>query len=63
MLIKIINSSFLINNEKNNSLFIQLLGNKKYIFIILKTFAFTFKNILGLLISTLASIIITINFI
>jgi hypothetical protein len=52
-----------MNNEKNNSLFIQLLGNKKYIFIILKTFAFTFKNILGLLISTLAAIIITINFI
>ena len=61
------NSSFFISNEKNTSLFTQLLSDTKYIFItlisysVLKTFAFTWKNILGLFISTLAAIIITIS--
>ena len=61
------NSSFYISNEKNTSLFTQLLSDTKYIFItlisysVLKTFNFTWKNILGLFISTLAAIIITIS--
>ena len=61
------NSSFFISNEKNTSLFTQLLSDTKYIFItlisysVLKTFTFTWKNILGLFISTLAAIIITIS--
>ena len=61
------NSSFFISNEKNTSLFTQLLSDTKYIFItlisysVLKTFNFTWKNILGLLLSTLAAIIITIS--
>ena len=61
------NSSFFMSNEKNTSLFTQLLSDTKYIFItlisysVLKTFTFTWKNILGLLISTLAAIIITIS--
>ena len=61
------NSSFFISNEKNTSLFTQLLSDTKYIFItlisysVLKTFSFTWKNILGLFISTLAAIIITIS--
>ena len=61
------NSSFFISNEKNTSLFTQLLSDTKYIFItlisysVLKTFSFTWKNILGLLLSTLAAIIITIS--
>ena len=63
----ITNSSFFISNEKNTSLFTQLLSDTKYIFItlisysVLKTFVFTWKNILGLFISTLAAIIITIS--
>ena len=63
----ITNSSFYISNEKNTSLFTQLLSDTKYIFItlisysVLKTFTFTWKNILGLLISTLAAIIISIS--
>jgi drug/metabolite transporter (DMT)-like permease len=63
----ITNSSFYISNEKNTSLFTQLLSDTKYIFItlisysVLKTFSFTWKNILGLLISTLAAIIISIS--
>ena len=65
--VMITNSSFFISNEKNTSLFTQLLSDTKYIFItlisysVLKTFTFTWKNILGLLISTLAAIIITIS--
>ena len=57
----------MLSNEKNTSLFTQLLSDTKYIFItlisysVLKTFTFTWKNILGLLISTLAAIIITIS--
>ena len=61
------NLSFFISNEKNNSLFTQLLSDSKYIFItlfsffILKTFSFTWKNILGLLLSTLGAVIISIS--
>ena len=61
------NISFFLSNEKNNSLFTQILSDAKYIFItilsyfILQTFAFTWKNILGLIISTIAAIIITIS--
>jgi len=67
LVVMITNSSFFISNEKNTSLFTQLLSDTKYIFItlisysVLKTFVFTWKNILGLLISTLAAIIITIS--
>ena len=65
--VMITNSSFFISNEKNTSLFTQLLSDTKYIFItlishsVLHTFNFTWKNILGLIISTLAAIIITIS--
>jgi drug/metabolite transporter (DMT)-like permease len=65
--VMVTNSSFFISNEKNTSLFTQLLSDTKYIFItlisysVLKTFSFTWKNILGLFISTLAAIIITIS--
>ena len=67
LVVMITNSSFFISNEKNTSLFTQLLSDTKYIFItlisysVLKTFTFTWKNILGLFISTLAAIIITIS--
>ncbi len=66
-IILINNLSFFISNEKNNSLFTQLLSDSKYIFItllsyfILKTFNFTWKNIIGLILSTLGSVIITIS--
>ena len=59
--------SFFISNEKIKSLLTQLLSDSKYIFItllsyiILKTFEFTWKNILGLIISTIGAIIITIT--
>ena len=61
------NASFFMSNEKNSSLFTQLLSDTKYIFItilsykVLKTFKFTWKNILGIGITTLAGIIITVN--
>jgi len=61
------NVSFFLSNEKNNSLFTQLLSDAKYIFItllsyfIFQTFYFTWKNILGLIISTIAAVIITIS--
>ena len=61
------NASFFMSNEKNSSLFTQLLSDTKYIFItilsykVLKTFKFTWKNILGVGITTLAGIIITVN--
>ena len=67
IIILINNLSFFISNEKNNSLFTQLLSDSKYIFItllsyfILKTFTFTWKNILGLILSTFGAIIITIS--
>ena len=61
------NISFFISNEKIKSLLTQLLSDSKYIFItlisyiVLKTFTFSWKNILGLAISTSGSIIITIS--
>jgi drug/metabolite transporter (DMT)-like permease len=61
------NTSFFMSNEKNNSLFTQLLSDTKYIFItilsykVLKTFVFTWKNILGVAITTLAGVLITVN--
>ena len=61
----ITNSSFFISNEKNTSLFTQLLSDTKYIVItlisysVLKSFTFTWKNITGLCLSTLAAIIIS----
>ena len=63
----ITNSSFFISNEKNTSLFTQLVSDTKYIvitfisYVVLRSFAFTWKNITGLFLSTLAAIIITIN--
>ena len=59
--------SLFISNEKIKSLTTKLLSDSKFIFItilsyfILKTFEFTWKNILGLLISTSGAIIITIT--
>ena len=61
------NTSFFMSNEKNSSLFTQLLSDTKYIFItlfsykILKTFVFTWKNVLGIGITTLSGILITVN--
>ena len=65
--IMITNSSFFISNEKNTSLFTQLLSDTKYIVItlisysVLRSFTFTWKNVTGLGLSTLAAIIITIT--
>jgi drug/metabolite transporter (DMT)-like permease len=65
--VMITNSSFFISNEKNTSLFTQLLSDTKYIVItlisysVLKSFTFTWKNVAGLFLSTLAAIIITIS--
>ena len=65
--VMITNSSFFISNEKNTSLFTQLLSDTKYIFItlisyaVLKSFTFTWKNVTGLCLSTLAAIIITVK--
>ena len=61
------NSSFFISNEKNTSLFTQLVSDTKYIiitfisYIVLRSFVFTWKNITGLFLSTLAAIIITVT--
>ena len=63
--VMITNSSFFISNEKNTSLFTQLLSDTKYIVItlisysVLKSFTFTWKNVTGLCLSTLAAIIIS----
>jgi drug/metabolite transporter (DMT)-like permease len=65
--VMITNSSFFISNEKNTSLFTQLLSDTKYIvitlisYLVLKSFTFTWKNVTGLFLSTLAAIIITIS--
>ena len=61
------NSSFFISNEKNTSLFTQLISDSKYIIItfisyfVLQSFSLTWKNITGIILSTIAAIIITIN--
>ena len=59
----ILNSSFFISNEKNSSLFTQLLANSKDIFLSFLSFIFlknnklTFKIFLGLFISTLGALL------
>ena len=59
----ILNSSFFISNEKNSSLFTQLLANSKDIFLsvlsyfFLKNNKFTFKMMIGLLISTFGAVL------
>ena len=66
-IVMITNSSFFISNEKNTSLFTQLISDSKYIVItfisyfVLKSFTLTWKNITGIILSTIAAIIITIN--
>ena len=62
-----LNSSLFISNEKNSSLFTQLLGNSKDILIsfssliILKDFKPTFKTIAGLIISTSGAILFSMK--
>ena len=59
----ILNSSFFISNEKNSSLFTQLLSNSKDIFLsflsyfFLKNNKLTFKIVLGLIISTIGALL------
>ena len=66
-IVLVVNASFFISNEKNTSLFTQLLSDTKYIVItfisyfVLKSFNLTWKNVTGILLSTLAAIIITVN--
>ena len=66
-IVMVTNASFFISNEKNTSLFTQLVSDTKYIvitfisYVVLRSFAFTWKNITGLFLSTLAAIIITVN--
>ena len=66
-IVMVTNSSFFISNEKNTSLFTQLVSDTKYIiitfisYVVLRSFAFTWKNITGLFLSTLAAIIITVT--
>ena len=66
-IVMVTNASFFISNEKNTSLFTQLVSDTKYIvitfisYVVLKSFIFTWKNITGLFLSTLAAIIITIT--
>ena len=66
-IVMVTNSSFFISNEKNTSLFTQLVSDTKYIiitfisYIVLRSFVFTWKNITGLFLSTLAAIIITVT--
>ena len=66
-IVMVTNSSFFISNEKNTSLFTQLISDSKYIIItfisyfVLQSFTLTWKNITGILLSTIAAIIITIN--
>ena len=61
----ILNSSFFLSNEKNSSIITQLLSNSKDIFvsglsfIMLKDNDFSFKKVLGLLISTIGAILIS----
>ncbi len=61
------NSSFFISNEKNSSLFTQLLSNSKDIIVsllsyfFLKNNALTIKIVLGLFISTSGAILISMK--
>ena len=66
-IVMVTNASFFISNEKNTSLFTQLVSDSKYIaitfisYVVLKSFVITWKNMTGLILSTIAAIIITIN--
>ena len=66
-IVMVTNTSFFISNEKNTSLFTQLVSDTKYIVItlisyfVLKSFNITWKNMTGIIISTIAAIIITFN--
>ena len=66
-IVMVTNASFFISNEKNTSLFTQLVSDSKYIvitfisYVVLKSFTITWKNITGIIISTIAAVIITIN--
>ena len=59
----VLNSSFFISNEKNSSLFTQLMANSKDIFLsflsyfFLKNNKLTFKMVIGLSISTIGAIL------
>ena len=63
----ILNSSFLLRNEKNSSLFTQLLSNSKDIimsllsYFVLKNNEITIRIIIGLLISTTGALIISMK--
>ena len=65
LLCVILNSSFFLSNEKTSSLITQLLANSKDVFvsglsfIMLKDNNFSFKKIIGLLISTIGAILIS----
>ena len=66
-IVMVTNLSFFISNEKNTSLFTQLISDSKYIiitfisYVVLKSFTITWKNMTGIILSTIAAIIITIN--
>lgn len=61
----LLNSSFFLSNEKTSSLITQLLSNSKDIFIsclsflMLKDNTFSFKKIIGLIISTIGALLIS----
>ena len=63
----ILNSSFLLSNEKNSSLFTQLLSNSKDIlfaflsYFILKNNKLTIRIIIGLIISTAGALLISMK--
>ena len=63
----ILNSSFLLSNEKNSSLFTQLLSNSKDIlfsflsYFVLKNNKLTLKIIIGLIISTIGALLISMK--
>lgn len=67
LLCVVLNSSYLISNEKNSSLFTQLLSNCKDVFIagislgILKDFKPTFNTVAGMLISTMGALVFSIK--
>ena len=61
----ILNSSFFLSNEKTSSLITQLLANSKDIFVsglsflMLKDNVFSFKKVIGLIISTIGAVLIS----
>ena len=63
----VLNSSFLLSNEKNSSLFTQLLSNSKDIlfsflsYFVLKNNKLTLKIIIGLIISTIGALLISMK--